>query len=57
MFLDIPVAGLKKYFVKKKREFLLDMSCFWTTKIVRFTSFRDQFNSQEVKYFQKLMRF
>ena len=49
MFLDIPVVGLKKYFVKKKREFLLDMSCFWTTKIVCFTSFRDQFNSQEVQ--------
>ena len=49
MFLDIPFVGLKKHFVKKKREFLLNMSCFWTTKIVSFTSFRDQFNSQEVK--------
>ena len=28
---------------------LLDMSCFWTTKIVCFTSFKDQFNPRSEK--------
>ena len=39
------------------QKILVDMSCFWRTKIVCFTSFKDQFNPRKWKKSLKVQNF
>ena len=39
------------------QKYLVDMSCFWRTKIVCFTSFKDQFNPRKWKKLLKVQNF